>query len=771
MMKHLARFAFLAAVCWLVSPPGAVSVASSSMDAGSSFRFEGARSPLVPKVAAPVALTASDGTGLDLVAFAAAGVLEGPLAFTELRLAFRNPRPEIIEGRFRVTLPPGAVLSRFAMKIGSGWQEGEVVERQRARRIYEDFLHRRQDPALLEQQAGNEFSARVFPIPAHAEKELIVSYSHALASSGEPYVIPLLGLPEIARLDVRVLLGTRPAGEAAASNLGGTASERRIVELHKTDWTPTQDFEVKQDAAAGRAGLRHGNLAVVRVAPQIKTPRQEIDGLYVLVDSSASRALGYASQVTLVEQLVAGLAGGAGEATPVGVAAFDQAVTPIYEGPAGGFGERHGRRLLDHRALGASDLHGALQWLGKRLREDDGRRFPRLLVVTDGVATAGDTGGGALGGAVSSLGEGGLERLDVLAVGGLRDEAVLRLLVTGRLDHDGQVLDGTMPLAEIARRLTRSTRSGIEVAVTGAKWVWPRVLDGVQPGDEALIYADLPAGKPLRVALAGRRLDLGAAPLAAERPLLERAWVKSRIDRLLHLRETDFADDDDVRRALASEVTQLSVDHRVLSPYTAFLVLETERDYQRYRLDRKSLADILTVGPGGLDVVNRTPPPSPFDGHARFMESSRKRDSTITFRGGSPRVEAAQPAPEPPAAPAPTFNARVEGANEQIAEMREEAEELERQLREIEEGLEVTARGRRQRAEAQGAPWSGRYSEVMRQLAEGRQREARQLADSSGRPRPSGRWRTAWRRNSSAADSAVTTASCARTSVWWPPPG
>ena len=71
------------------------------------------------------------------------------------------------------------------------------LERQRARQVYEDFLHLRQDPALLEQEAGNEFSARVFPIPARGRKELIVSYSHALPRAGEPYVLPLRGLSEI----------------------------------------------------------------------------------------------------------------------------------------------------------------------------------------------------------------------------------------------------------------------------------------------------------------------------------------------------------------------------------------------------------------------------------------------------------------------------------------------------------------------------------------------------------------------------------------------
>src|SRR5690606_32433782 len=102
---------------------------------------------------APISLTASDGSGLVLVSLTARAVVEDPLAFTELHLTFHNPEPRRREGRFAITLPPEAAISRFAMRTAAGWQEGEVVERRRAQAVYEDFLHRRQDPALLEQDA------------------------------------------------------------------------------------------------------------------------------------------------------------------------------------------------------------------------------------------------------------------------------------------------------------------------------------------------------------------------------------------------------------------------------------------------------------------------------------------------------------------------------------------------------------------------------------------------------------------------------------------
>ena len=595
-----------------VAPAVAAGAPLTAVPATASFRFSEPAEPAAADAGAPIQLTASDGTGLALVALEADGVLEPPLAFTELRLTFENPRDETIEGRFRIALPPGAALSRFAMKIGDSWQEGEVVERQRARQAYEDFLHRRQDPALLEQEAGNEFSARVFPIPPRGRKELIVSYSHALARAGEPYVLPLRGLSQIGRLDVRVLLGERlvenavekAAGRGDGSGFEGELSERRLFELHKRGWTPDRDVVIAQDQVAGRAGLRHGNLAVVRVAAPVTAEPQEIAGLYVLVDSSASRALGYEAQTRRLGELIAGLRAGAGAATPLGVAAFDQEVVPVFEGRADGFGRAEVRRLAGRRPLGASDLQGALAWLANRLDGRGAIRTPRVLLVTDGVATAGETETAALKAAVAALRRQGVERLDVLAFGGLRDDAVLRELTTGNLEHDGQRLDGGAPLAELGRRLTLACRSGLPVTVEGAAWVWPETLDGVQPGDETLVYADLPAGRPLRLAVAGKALATGSLA-EAERPLLHRAWVQARIDRLLHLRDSEHAGDPDMRRALESQVTELSVEHRVLTPFTALLVLETEGDYVRFGLARRGLSDILTVGPGGIAVRAR----------------------------------------------------------------------------------------------------------------------------------------------------------------------
>jgi len=555
-------------------------------------------------VAAPVSLTASDGAGLELTSLLAQAVVDDPLAFTELHLVFRNPENRVREGRFRITLPSGATISRFAMRAQGEdrWQEGEVVEQQAARVAYEDFLHRRQDPALLETEAGNEFSARVFPLPPNATKELIVSYSQELRATGEPYRLPLAGLPRMGHLSVRAMVG-KATGPGAASSLGGQRSRYEVVEVDKRDFQPDRDFEVGHDGVAGRLGLRSDNLAVARVVPfAASAARDQVGTLAVLIDTSASRALGLKEQVAAFEALVTELSK-AGDPM-LSVAAFDQDVAPLYTGRASAMGHAVRDRILQRGALGASSLQRALEWLAAA--KD---RHARVLLVTDGVATAGETAADKLRVRVKALAAAGVQRLDVLAVGGIREDALLARLVTAGLPRDGVVLDATQPAPLVAGRLTRATRSGLKLEIDGAGWVWPSTLDGVQAGDEVLVYADLPAGKPFRIKVDGKPLALAGTLAPVERPLLERAWVRARIARLLEMRDAPekFPGlERDMTEALKKQAIELSVKYRVLCPFTSLLVLETEQDYARFGIERRALADILTVGAAGITLAHRS---------------------------------------------------------------------------------------------------------------------------------------------------------------------
>jgi hypothetical protein len=142
-----------------------------------------------------VSLTASDGKGLRIVSFQAQVVVQDPLAFTELHLAFRNDQAAPIEGQFAIALPPGAAVSRFAMKQQWGWQEGEVVERQAARVAYESFMHRRVDPACWRSRRATSSAPASSPSPPRRRRRSSSPTRRDLAQARDPYRLTLRGLP------------------------------------------------------------------------------------------------------------------------------------------------------------------------------------------------------------------------------------------------------------------------------------------------------------------------------------------------------------------------------------------------------------------------------------------------------------------------------------------------------------------------------------------------------------------------------------------------
>jgi len=583
---------------------------------------------------APVSLTSPDGVGLSIASLEVAASVDDPLAFTELHFVFKNPEPRTIEGRFELVLPPGATISRFAMRNANGWQEGEVVELQAARVAYEDFLHRKADPALLEKQAGNRFQARVFPIPASGEKEIIVSYSQELPSRSDPYRAHLRGLPKIGKFAMRVI--ERRRGEKGES-------ARRVHSFQQADFQPDRDFVLPLDAGGkANSGLRHEEFAVARVTPIAEDKPEPVRDLMVLLDTSASRALDLGAQAERLAALLASLPDASGDA-PIAVACFDQGLDAIYVGPKKDFGRKEIEAILKRKALGASDLGLALSSAADFAKKQGGK-FTRALILSDGIPTAGPTTPGEIAAELAKLRDAGIRRLDAIVAGGIRDEALLRKLTTGTFPQDGVVLDAALPPSALASRLGRATVSGISVSVPGAKWVYPEKLDGVQPGDQALVYAALPPSTAFEVELRGPGgpKKIGVETTQVERPLLERAAARAQIERLSA--QMNATEDASKRAALAREIVSISTRFRVLSDLTALLVLETEDDYARFGIDRRALADILVVGRAGVELQKRTDA-AVFVAASPTEGETKKKDKPVASRDADGEAEAVEEKP------------------------------------------------------------------------------------------------------------------------------
>ena len=115
------------------------------------------------------------------------------VAVTEVDQVFVNTENRVVEALYTFPVPKAASVSNFSMWIDGKEMIGEVVEKQRARQIYESYKQTRRDPGLLEQVDYKRFEMRIFPIPAGAEQRVKLTYYQELDFDHDwaTYVYPL----------------------------------------------------------------------------------------------------------------------------------------------------------------------------------------------------------------------------------------------------------------------------------------------------------------------------------------------------------------------------------------------------------------------------------------------------------------------------------------------------------------------------------------------------------------------------------------------------
>ncbi len=102
-------------------------------------------------------------------------------AVTAIEQVFVNHTSRDLEALYIFPLPENAAISDFAMTINGERMQGELVEKEKARRVYEDIVRRLRDPALLEYMGANLFRVRVFPVPANGEQKIEIRYAQTLS--------------------------------------------------------------------------------------------------------------------------------------------------------------------------------------------------------------------------------------------------------------------------------------------------------------------------------------------------------------------------------------------------------------------------------------------------------------------------------------------------------------------------------------------------------------------------------------------------------------
>jgi len=565
---------------------------------------------------APVTLTAADGTALTLRSLRVRAVVDEPLAFTELEMVFDNPEGRVLDGQLAVTMPPGARITRFARATGPNWIEAEVVPR---RAPYQNLARGepRQDPAMLAGAAGERFVARVDGITALEPTRVVVAYVQELRGRSEPYRVALAGLPRLRELSLSLSSRT-PVSLGGEPALLKATTQGQVNRY--TDITPGRDLTL-HFSGPRELGLRRDEMVVARISPVPHDHPDPLDSLTVLFDTSASQAGGFEVQLQRLAQVLAAIDRHVAADIPLRVVAFDQGAEVVFEGRLSQFGGESLKALRQRGALGASNLAGALRAVASRGE----RRYQRLLLITDGMVTAGAPGLEVVRAEASRLLDAGYVRVDAMVEGGLHDSAVLGALAAVSPDHPGLVLHAALSPDATAQRLIRGVVADVQIAVKGGAWVYPQRFAALQAGDDVLVYAGLEhggsgeSGEDFAVQLSGEIDREFAVPLVeTASPLLQDAWSGARASWLIDQASAQCAT---ARGGLPGErvvcegwrrqAIEWSAEHRVVNDLTAMVMLPAAVDYERFGLDRSRPRSVLAVGPEGLEWrVHATPDPA-----------------------------------------------------------------------------------------------------------------------------------------------------------------
>ncbi|MES2554517.1 MAG: VIT domain-containing protein [Bacteroidota bacterium] len=130
----------------------------------------------------------------------------GNIAVTTLDMTFYSEEARVLEGELYFPLAAGQTVSRFAMEVNGQLREGVVVDKAQGRVAFESTIRQNVDPGLIEWTKGNNFKARIYPIPAYGSKRIIVAYTQELLEkSGEvEYYLPMKFKDLLETFDVNI---------------------------------------------------------------------------------------------------------------------------------------------------------------------------------------------------------------------------------------------------------------------------------------------------------------------------------------------------------------------------------------------------------------------------------------------------------------------------------------------------------------------------------------------------------------------------------------
>ena len=550
--------------------------------------------------------------------------IDGQVATTSVDQEFYNPNPSQLEGTYLFPVPKGAQIDKFKMDIGGKMVEAELLPADKARQIYEDIVRKAKDPALLEYADRGVFKVRVFPIEPHSKKRIQISYTQILKADAGlvSYVYPLntekFSAKPIKEVSVKVELETKQPLKSVYSpshdvEIKRHGERRATAGFEARDVKPDLDFalyfapekdELGVNLLAHRTRGEDGYFLLL-ASPGVDVSDKKIvpkDVAFVL-DTSGSMA---GKKLEQAKKALQFCVENLNDGDRFEILRFSTEVEPLFDKLVEATKQNRARAnefIEGLKPIGGTAIDDALKKaLGLTPPGVGGQqRVFVVIFLTDGKPTIGTTDEAQIVAGVKKANE-GRTRVFCFGIGTDVNTHLLDKITEETRAVSQYVLpeeDLEVKVSNFFSKIKEPVLANPTLKFTGDVRVtklYPSPLPDLFRGDQLVLVGRFSGRGDSAVVLEGTvngaqrkfTYEVCFPREAADHEFIPRLWATRRVGYLL----------DEIRlhgenSELKDEVTELARKYGIVTPYTAYLIVEDE-DRRRVPLAMQTLPQLNT---------------------------------------------------------------------------------------------------------------------------------------------------------------------------------
>ncbi len=527
------------------------------------------------------------------------------VATTRVDQVFRNDSDWSLEGTYIFPLPENAAISDFAMWVNGQRVDGQLYTKEEARRIYDNIVRRRLDPALLEYIGRDLFQASIFPIDPGDTRRVEIEYTEILPVDNGlvRYVYPLstekFSAKPLENVAVTVDISSADAIKAIYSPSHPVSIDRdgryqALAGWEDFDVLPNTDFTLYYTVSPEEIGVNllsykapgEDGFFVLLAAPNVNAEQVIAKDVILVLDVSGSME---GEKMEQARDALLYVLDHLNQGDRFNIITFSTGVRAFSSRPEPLSALAEARRFVEElRPEGSTDINRALL---EAIAVADAERPTIIAFLTDGLPTSGVVDTPLILNNVEQAATPNL-RIFPFGVGDDVDTVLLDTLAQEQRGASAYVRPGERVDEQVSAfyaKVSTPVLADLELAVDGVRIedTYPYPLPDLFAGTQLIVTGRYRQGGPATISLTGQvngrprtfrydDLTFAADSTAGEKlfggnDFIPRLWATRKIGYLLNQMRLRGEN-----RETIDQVVNLSIRYGIITPYTSFLVEEPD---------------------------------------------------------------------------------------------------------------------------------------------------------------------------------------------------